>query len=62
VMLFGIAWNMFGDSLNDVLDPTSLHRSRGGPFWNRGRKKDPIKPSPEAEVVSAPVSTGRLFG
>jgi peptide/nickel transport system permease protein len=23
VMLFGVAWNMFGDSLNDVLEPTS---------------------------------------
>lgn len=24
VMLFGVAWNMFGDSLNDILDPHSL--------------------------------------
>jgi peptide/nickel transport system permease protein len=24
VMLFGIAWNMFGDGLSDVFDPRSL--------------------------------------
>jgi peptide/nickel transport system permease protein len=61
VMLFGIAWNMFGDSLNDVLDPTSLNRSRGQSFWNRGRKQDQTNPSPDGEVLSVPGSTGRSF-
>ena len=35
-MLFGIAWNMFGDGLNDVLEPTSqhgFHASRARSFW-----------------------------
>jgi peptide/nickel transport system permease protein len=36
VMLFGIAWNMFGDGLHDVLEPTSqgaYHALRGRSFW-----------------------------
>ena len=57
VMLFGIAWNMLGDSLNDVLDPTSRDRSGGRSFGNREKKKDQTKLSPEIEVLSAPVST-----
>lgn len=54
VMLFGIAWNIFGDSLNDLLDPTSRVVSSERSFWTRFRRKDQRKPS--AEVVVAPVS------
>jgi peptide/nickel transport system permease protein len=43
VMLFGIAWNMFGDSLNDVLEPTSRDNFRGESFWSGKRRKDEIQ-------------------
>ena len=49
VMVFGIAWNMFGDSLNDLLDPTSYQTVRRGWFWNRVKKKDETTPLPEAD-------------
>jgi peptide/nickel transport system permease protein len=40
VMLFGIAWNMFGDGLNDALEPTSQRGFGRKPFWSRfGRKE-----------------------
>ena len=42
VMLFGIAWNMFGDGLNDVLEPTSqqgFHALRGRFRWPWSKKK-----------------------
>ena len=39
VMLFGIAWNMFGDGINDVLEPGSQHISSGRSFRNRSRKR-----------------------
>ena len=35
VMLFGVAWNMFGDSLSDVMAPTSHNGFYGRSFWNR---------------------------
>jgi len=40
VMLFGIAWNMFGDSLGDVLTPTSRDEFYSQSFWSRLGKKD----------------------
>lgn len=41
VMFFGIAWNMFGDGLNDALEPTSQRGFRRRRFWSRkGRKKE----------------------
>lgn len=52
VMLFGIAWNMFGDSLNDVLDPTSYYHTG----FRRMRQKDKEEPSPEKKVLPGPVS------
>jgi peptide/nickel transport system permease protein len=48
VMLFGIAWNIFGDSLNDVLEPTSQGTLRRQPL----RKKDKTKPLPEENILS----------
>ncbi len=42
VMLFGIAWNMFGDSLNDFLDPASRGPSITKSVWNRKKRKDQI--------------------
>ena len=56
VMLFGIAWNIFGDSLNDLLDPIAREPSRVRSFWNRKRRKDQTKPSPEGEALSIAVS------
>ena len=41
VMLFGIAWNMFGDGLNDALEPTSQRGLGSGPFWRRKSKDTP---------------------
>jgi peptide/nickel transport system permease protein len=38
VMVFGIAWNMFGDGLNEILEPTSENGFRRRSFWNRKRK------------------------
>jgi peptide/nickel transport system permease protein len=35
VMLFGIAWNLLGDGLNDLLDPKAYYESQGGSFWRR---------------------------
>lgn len=40
VILFGVAWNMFGDSLNDFFLPESYSGSRGRSFWKRSRKTD----------------------
>jgi ABC-type dipeptide/oligopeptide/nickel transport system permease subunit len=39
VMLFGITWNMLGDGLNDVLEPTSGHGYARRPFWRWRREK-----------------------
>lgn len=43
VMLFGIAWNLLGDGLNDILDPTAHYGTRKPSFWSRifGRKQSP---------------------
>jgi peptide/nickel transport system permease protein len=55
VMLFGIAWNMLGDSLNDVLDPTSHHAFPGRSFWRR-KKKEQTGPLPAEETLPGPAS------
>jgi hypothetical protein len=52
VMLFGVAWNMFGDSLNDILVPTSHNGFRGQSLWNRRNRKDETPLSPEVEISS----------
>jgi peptide/nickel transport system permease protein len=44
VMIFGIAWNMFGDGLNDALEPTS---QRGDHWSIRNRRK-----KVETEVIA----------
>jgi hypothetical protein len=38
-MLFAIAWNLLGDGLNDVLDPTAHYDFRRPPFWRRILRK-----------------------
>jgi peptide/nickel transport system permease protein len=54
VILFGIAWNVFGDSLNDLLMPTSSVSTHGQKLWNRKRRKEePQTPPEEAVSVSA---------
>jgi peptide/nickel transport system permease protein len=55
VMLFGIAWNMFGDGLNDVLEPTTQGQMRRSSFWSRWMQRAKTKPSPEARVPLPPV-------
>jgi peptide/nickel transport system permease protein len=47
VMLFGIAWNMFGDSLNDLLEPTSQGSLR---LWNRRGQKTETEPLPQVDA------------
>jgi peptide/nickel transport system permease protein len=49
VMLFGIAWNMFGDGLNDVLEPTSQRSFGRQPFWKR-------KKAPEVSQKALPAA------
>src|SRR5215211_1330597 len=55
VMVFGIAWNMFGDGLNDVLEPTSQKDfgRRSGWKWKKKAKKNDI-PEEELPVVVSP--------
>ncbi len=54
VMLFGIAWNLFGDSLNDVMLPAHHDNFRGTSFWNR-KRKGAAPPAPESELPVAAV-------
>jgi peptide/nickel transport system permease protein len=59
VMLFGIAWNMLGDSLNDVLDPSARNPSRPSSLWSRlFRKHDKPTAAVEREN-SSPLSVGQ---
>ncbi len=51
VMLFGIAWNMLGDSLNDAFDPASRVAFRSG-----RRQKDKKEPLPDEKRLPRPVS------
>ena len=56
VMLFGIAWNMFGDGINDVLEPTSQGALRRPSFWSRIMQRDENEPLPEADRVPESIS------
>lgn len=51
VMLFGIAWSMFGDSLAESLSPAAYVGTVGPSFWSRFRRKSS---SPE-EVKEVPL-------
>jgi hypothetical protein len=44
---------MFGDSLNDVLVPTSHNGFSGRSFWNRRNRKDETPVSTEVETSSS---------
>jgi peptide/nickel transport system permease protein len=63
VMVFGIAWNILGDGLNDILDPASrdtIHKQRSGK-----RQQAKTEPSPEnilPDSVSAALTEGRSAG
>lgn len=52
VMLFGIAWNMLGDGLNDALEPTSQRGFGRRPFWSRKQKAK----APAEAQLPAPVT------
>lgn len=39
VMLFGIAWNLFGDSLAETLSPAAYIGHSGPSFWSRMRRR-----------------------
>jgi hypothetical protein len=60
VMLFGIAWNLLGDGLNDLLDPTATYEFPAVPFWKRmfGKDKtsagDSLLPATEALTLVVP--------
>jgi peptide/nickel transport system permease protein len=52
VMLFGVAWNMFGDSLNDILVPTSRDSFDGRSFWNRRKGESPVSPEDDSSNLN----------
>jgi len=53
VMLFGIAWNMFGDGINDVLEPGSQQRFGGWSFWSKSKRKDEMQVTAEKWSMAA---------
>jgi len=56
VMLFGIAWNMFGDSINDLLEPASRDTSQVRSIRSRKRQQDQTRSSVEGdEILPSPV-------
>ena len=58
VMLFGIAWNILGDSLNDLLDPTTRNIGHRTSFWSRivRRRKPPEVSTAEQDSLSVPAA------
>lgn len=52
VILFGIAWNLLGDGLNDILDPTAHYGAHQPSFWSRVFGKGKIK-----NIAVEPTST-----
>ena len=56
VMLFGIAWNMFGDGLNDALEPTTQRGFGRKPFWSR--KERNVEPQARQTPGDAFASAG----
>jgi peptide/nickel transport system permease protein len=48
VMIFGIAWNLFGDGLNDALEPTSQREAR----WSLWRKEKSLEAEETSPVIS----------
>ena len=57
VMLFGIAWNMFGDSLGDALAPTAQGVYAGTSFWSRFKRRaassETIEPEPPLMAIQS---------
>jgi peptide/nickel transport system permease protein len=54
VMLFGIAWNIFGDSLGDALSPAPQGVYARTSFWDRFRRRtaSPERVEPEPSVMA----------
>jgi peptide/nickel transport system permease protein len=57
VMLFAIAWNLLGDGLNDVLDPTASYDFHRPPFWMRifRKRRQQMVPEYEPPVLAVDV-------
>ncbi len=51
VMLFAIAWNLLGDGLNDLLDPTANYDFHRPPFWLRIFRKREREAIPAARTA-----------
>jgi peptide/nickel transport system permease protein len=61
VMLFAIAWNLLGDGLNDVLDPTAHYDFHRPPFWQRiFKKRKKALPEPEQPALAVAVERQAL--
>jgi peptide/nickel transport system permease protein len=68
VMLFAIAWNLLGDGLNDVLDPTAHYDFHRPPFWTRLLRKrgkhalpEPEQPVPAVDVPMQATPSARTW-
>jgi peptide/nickel transport system permease protein len=57
VMLFGIAWNMLGDGLNDALEPTTQGGLRRRPFWKKNKEQGDSQPPADEDLpLTVPVT------
>lgn len=52
VMLFGISWNMFGDSLAETLSPAAYFGHSGSSFWSRFGRRSSSPEKVEEESVT----------
>ena len=56
-VLFGIAWNIFGDSLGDALSPTAQGVYAGTSFWSRFKRRaassETIEPEPPLMAIQS---------
>jgi hypothetical protein len=62
VMLFGVAWNMFGDSLNDFLLPVVRDKPGIQTIWSKrnGQEENPVSSEVETSSSSAVIVHGPL--
>jgi peptide/nickel transport system permease protein len=60
VMLFGIGWNMFGDSLAETLSPAAYVGTSGTSFWSRFRRRSSSPEEAEEELAPVVLQKGSL--